>query len=214
MNDDIYRNMRKTMVEQQIVQRGIADKAIVASMLRVPRHLFIPENISNRAYEDCPQPIGQGQTISQPYIVASMIQLAHISPNSRVLDVGTGSGYSAAVLANISKEVFTIERLESLAETAESRLHDLGYDNVMIKTGDGTKGWEDHAPYDAILVAAATPDIPQALKNQLTIGGVLVIPIGHPSNVQYLMRITRKTVSSWNTETLEAVRFVPLISDN
>ena len=206
-----YVDLQEQMVREQILWRGIKNKSLIDSMLQVPRHLFIPEDLRDYAYEDGPQPIGEGQTISQPYIVAYMIEIASISQNSRVLDVGTGSGYVAAILSNMVKEVFTIERIPILADTAKKRLQDIGYANIKFKIGDGSEGWLEHDPYDSIFVGAAAEKVPEHLKQQLAIGGTLIIPVGSPFGIQNLLRIQRNNENEWNEENVETVRFVPLI---
>lgn len=200
------------MVESQIVARGVRDRAVLRAMRNVPREEFVPDELRNRAYDDGPLPIGSNQTISQPFIVASMVESLQLSVDDRVLEIGVGSGYAAAVIAEIVDEVYGIERHEELASTARERLGRLGYDNVEIRLGDGTKGWEEKAPFDAIVVAAAAPKIPESLKDQLAIGGRMVIPVGSSTFDQSLIRITR-TRHGVTEERLEAVRFVPLVGE-
>jgi protein-L-isoaspartate(D-aspartate) O-methyltransferase len=204
------RNRREAMVEQQIKARGIRDARLLQAMREVPREAFVPDGLTEFAYDDRPLPIGEGQTISQPYIVAAMIEAAGVRPGDRVLEVGAGSGYAAAVLARMAGEVFAIERHEVLADTAGTRLARLGCDNVTIITADGSGGLSDHAPFDAILVAARAPEVPEALKRQLAIGGRLVIPVGG-EDVQTLCRITRSGEEEWTSDNLCPVYFVPLI---
>jgi len=200
---------RSRMVQDQIVSRGVLDTATIRSMSTVPRHLFVPDWLAHRAYEDTPLPIGQGQTISQPYIVALMTEYIRPHRGQRVLEVGTGSGYQAAVLAEIVDSVFTIEILSDLARSASARLRDLGYANVVVRQGDGYLGWAEHAPFDAILVTAAAENIPGPLVDQLRDGGVMVIPVGPPESVQALT-LVKKEGDNVVTQSLAPVRFVPL----
>jgi protein-L-isoaspartate(D-aspartate) O-methyltransferase len=183
-------DLRAAMVERQIRRRGIDDPALLAAFREVPREAFVPEGMREFAYEDGPLPIGEGQTISQPYIVALMIEAAEVAPGARVLEVGAGSGYAAAVLSRIAGEVFAMERHAPLAEAAQRRLLELGYDNVAIIAGDGSGGLPDRAPFDAILVAAGGDRVPEPLKRQLAVGGRLVIPVGG-EGVQSLLCVTR-----------------------
>lgn len=201
---------RRRMIERQLVARGIRDPRLLAAMDEVPREHFVPPELAEFAYEDGPLPIAEGQTISQPFIVAQMIEAAKVAPGDRVLEVGAGSGYAAAVLSRIVTQVFAIERHKPLADTAELRLARLGYSNVTIIAGDGSGGFPDKAPFDAILVAARSPEAPDMLKRQLKVGGRLVIPLGG-EDVQSLCRITRTDAECWTTDDLGAVRFVPLI---
>ncbi len=201
---------RDRMVERQIVARGVGDPHIQQAMREVPRELFVADNLREFAYDDTPLPIAEGQTISQPYIVAAMIEAAEVEPGHRVLEIGTGSGYAAAVLSQIADHVFTIERHEPLADAAELRLAQLNYANVTVIAGDGSGGLPDQAPFDAILVAARGPAVPEALKRQLAIGGKLVIPVGC-EDVQSLRRIVRRSAEQWASDDLGPVRFVPLI---
>ena len=202
--------LRDAMVERQIRRRGIDDPAVLAAFRQVPREDFVPEAIREFAYEDGPLPIGQGQTISQPYIVALMIDAAEVSPGDRVLEVGAGSGYAAAVMSRIAGEVFAIERHEPLAREAAGRIDRLGYDNLSIIHGDGSLGLPDEAPFDAILVAAGGDKVPEPLKRQLAVGGRLVIPVGG-EGIQSLLCVTRTGESEWTEHDLGGVRFVPLI---
>ena len=203
---------RAAMVERQIRRRGITDPEILTAFGEVPRDTFVPEGMGEFAYDDGPLPIGAGQTISQPYIVACMIDAADLGAQDRVLEVGAGSGYAAAILSRIVDEVFAVERHESLAREARSRIAALGYNNCSILTGDGTVGLPEEAPFDAILVAARTAEVPEALKRQLAIGGRLVIPIGGEV-VQQLRRIERSGEDRWSARDIAAVRFVPLLPD-
>jgi protein-L-isoaspartate(D-aspartate) O-methyltransferase len=202
---------RRRMVEAQIAGRGVVDQAVLDAMRSVPREAFVPASAAEFAYEDTPLPIEEGQTISQPYVVALMASALRLTPRDRVLEVGAGSGYAAAVLSRIAAEVYTIERHEALAELASRRLKDLGFDNVHVLHADGTLGWPEHGPYDAIVVAAGGPSIPDALRAQLAIGGRLVIPVGTTPRVQDLVRVTRTGQSEYQEEALGGVRFVPLI---
>jgi protein-L-isoaspartate(D-aspartate) O-methyltransferase len=204
------RQRRESMVERQLRARGLDDPALLRAFSTVPREEFVPENMREFAYEDGPLPIGEGQTISQPYIVAMMIDAAEIPPGGKVLEVGAGSGYAAAVMAQIAGEVFSIERHEPLAREAAERIDRLGYDNVSIICGDGSLGLPDEAPFDAILVAAGGDKVPEPLKRQLAIGGRLVIPVGGES-VQSLLCVTRIADERWTEHNLGGVRFVPLI---
>lgn len=206
-SSDPFLAMRQRMVEQQIEARGVRDARVLEAMRTVPRHLFVPATDRDRAYDDAPQPIGSGQTISQPYIVAFMTEAAAIGPGDRVLEVGTGSGYQAAVLAAVGAEVFSIEILPALAERARGDLKSAGYAGVQVRTGDGWAGWPEAAPFDAILVTAAPTTVPQALVMQLKVGGRMVIPLG--TGTQELVRITR-TARGDERETLLPVRFVPM----
>jgi protein-L-isoaspartate(D-aspartate) O-methyltransferase len=202
---------RERMVDVQIAARGIHDPAVLAAMRAVPRDAFLPDTLATYAYADEPLPIGEGQTISQPYVVALMTEALRLGPGDRVLEIGTGSGYSAGVLAEIAGEVYTVERLPGLAETARRRLAQLGYATVHVRQGDGSLGWAEHAPYDAIVVTAGGPDVPRSLLRQLTVGGRLVMPVGPEERFQRLVRVTRTGPDTYERETLEEVAFVPLI---
>lgn len=199
---------REAMVERQIVRRGISDARVLVAMRLVPRHRFVPEEQQALAYEDRPLPIGQGQTISQPYIVAYMTEALRLPAHARVLEVGTGSAYQAAVLAEVAEEVFSVEIIPALATRAATLLADLGYGNVEIAQRDGSDGWPEHAPYDGILVAAAAREIPEALVEQLNLGAHLVIPVGL-SMVQDLILMT-KGVDGSKQQSLLPVAFVPM----
>jgi len=207
---DPFVSEREDMVREQIVERGIEDKSVISAMKKVPRHLFVPEESRSKAYEDSPQLIGEGQTISQPYIVALMTELLELEGNERVLEIGTGSGYQAAVLAEIAEEVYTIEIMPSLHESARKTLSDLGYLNIVLKQGDGYVGWEEHAPFDAIVVTAAAPHIPQPLISQLADGGILVIPVGGTIDFQTLQKV-KKVGDRLKIDKITPVRFVPFI---
>jgi protein-L-isoaspartate(D-aspartate) O-methyltransferase len=200
---------RQAMVHTQLACRGINDERVLDAMARVPRHLFVPEEWRAQAYEDRALPIEAGQTISQPFIVALMAQALALVGDERVLEIGTGSGYAAAVLSLLATEVYTVERWPALAESAERRLHDLGFKNVHVVVGDGTAGLPAYAPFDAITVAAASPWAPKPLREQLANGGRLLIPVGGRDE-QLLLRLTRRD-NVIHTERLSGVRFVPLI---
>jgi protein-L-isoaspartate(D-aspartate) O-methyltransferase len=197
------------MVEHQIKPRGISDERVLSAMLTVERHLFVGESMKNMAYEDMPLAIGSGQTISQPYMVAVMTQMLSLEAGHRVLEIGTGSGYQAAVLSRIVKEVFTVERIAELSAQAAARFSSVGYDNIHAKVADGTEGRPEHAPFDAIIVTAAAPDVPQALIDQLVDGGVLVAPVGE-RYTQELVRIV-KHGDKIQREYSVPCAFVPLI---
>src|SRR3954454_15094272 len=204
---------RDRMVDVQIAGRGVRDKAVLEAMRRVPREVFVEPGFEEFAYEDSPLPIGEDQTISQPYIVAAMTEAAEVKPGERVLEVGTGSGYAAAVMSRIAGRVYGIERHKSLAEAARRCLAKLGYDNVEIRVGDGTLGWPDAAPFDAILVAAGGPSVPPKLKEHLAVGGRLVIPVGEEGLYQNLLKITRTSENKYEEDDLGSVAFVPLIGE-
>jgi protein-L-isoaspartate(D-aspartate) O-methyltransferase len=199
---------RRRMVEKQIIARGIDDQRVINAMLKVPRHLFVPDDYRHYAYSDTPVPIGHGQTISQPYIVALMTEELNVSNADRVLEIGTGSGYQAAVLAEIVKEVYSIEIVEPLGESARVRLEELGYENVKVTVGDGYLGWPEHAPFDRIIVTCAPTDIPEPLVDQLQEGGIMMIPVGS-AGFQYLYRV-KKYMGEAETEEVIPVSFVPL----
>jgi protein-L-isoaspartate(D-aspartate) O-methyltransferase len=198
------------MVQEAIIDWGIRSPEVIRAIGEVPRHLFVPEEYLDQAYANHPLPIGYGQTISQPYIVALMTQELEAQPGDRVLEIGTGSGYQAAVLAECGVEVFSIEIIGALAEQAEDRLHAAGYDGVHLKHADGYWGWPEAAPFDAIIVTAAPDHVPQPLLDQLQIGGVLVIPIGPPGGYQELWRIERAAEDDFRSTSLGGVQFVPL----
>ena len=209
----LYASQRQTMVERQIAARGIRTPPVLNAMGKVPREMFVPTNLRDRAYRDAPLPIAADQTISQPYIVAYMTDALELIGGERVLEIGTGSGYAAAVLAEIASDVYTLERHHSLATQARKTLQAQGYGSVKVIEGDGTLGWPDAAPYDAIIVAAGGPGIPPALKAQLAIGGRLVIPVGESETVQALIRVVRIDQSEYREEHLTDVRFVPLVGE-
>jgi protein-L-isoaspartate(D-aspartate) O-methyltransferase len=204
-----FEQQRAWMVERQLRARGIRDSRVLAAMGEVPREAFVPEPLRASAYDDGPLPIGEGQTISQPYVVALMIEAAGIAPGDRVLEVGGGSGYAAAVVSLVAGEVWAVERHSRLAEAARGRLCHLGFGNVTVVAGDGCLGLPAIAPFDAILVAAASASVPEALRRQLAIGGRLVAPVGGVQ--QSLIRLTRTGEDAWSAHDLGAVRFVPLV---
>ena len=206
---DIYERSRKKMVETQLIPRGIKQPAVLDAMRAVPRHLFMGEALWSQAYSDWPLPIGDGQTISQPYIVARMTEALALKGTEKVLEVGTGSGYQAAVLSELAEMVFSVERIPALASKARKTLHTIEIHNVQVRVGDGTTGWSDEAPFDAILVTAGSPSIPPAYIDQLSDGGRLVIPVGGRDE-QELMKVTKKG-SAITTEELGGCRFVKLI---
>jgi protein-L-isoaspartate(D-aspartate) O-methyltransferase len=208
-----FAELRERMVRRQIEARGIADPTILDAFREVPREAFVDEGHRQSAYDDQPLPIEAGQTISQPYMVAVMIEAVEISSGDVVLDVGSGSGYAAAVISRIARAVIGIERQHDLVVSARERLQCLGYDNVMIVKGDGTRGWPDEAPFDAILASATGSHVPTALIDQLAPGGRLVMPIGDPANVQDLIKIVKRGDGSLIEENLGRVRFVPLIGE-
>jgi protein-L-isoaspartate(D-aspartate) O-methyltransferase len=211
---DLARNRdRQRMVDIQIARRGVRGQHVLDAMRRVPREAFVEPGFEEFAYEDAPLPIGESQTISQPYIVALMIEAAEIKPGDRVLEVGAGSGYAAAVMSQIADHVCAIERIPSLGDAARERFRRLGYDNIALRVGDGTRGWPEAAPFAAILVAAGGPVIPLALKLQLAIGGRLIVPIGEEKRSQRLIKLTRKGEGVFQEENLGAVAFVPLIGE-
>jgi protein-L-isoaspartate(D-aspartate) O-methyltransferase len=201
------------MVDQQLARRGIADRRVLDAFRKVPREDFLPTDLQEFAYQDSPLPIGNDQTISQPYIVALTTEALKLTGNERVLEIGTGSGYAAAILAQVVKSVVSVERIAALATTAQDRLQRLGYGNVQVICADGTLGWPQGAPYDAIAVAAGGPQVPSALLSQLALGGRLVIPVGADESSQVLLRVTRKGPADFHTEDLTPVRFVPLIGE-
>jgi protein-L-isoaspartate(D-aspartate) O-methyltransferase len=207
---DKYQSMRMTMVKDQIVKRGIRNPLTIKAMEKVPRHLFVPSQYTERAYEDNPLPIGYDQTISQPFIVAYMTEIAMPTKWKKVLEIGTGSGYQAAVLAEIVDSVYTIEIIPELAKQATARLAKMGYKNIVTKQGDGYKGWKEHAPYDIIMVTAADDHIPQPLIDQLAENGRLIMPVGPHSSEQQIVLATKKN-GKIDKRKLVMVRFVPLL---
>jgi protein-L-isoaspartate(D-aspartate) O-methyltransferase len=203
---------REHMVATQIAARDVSDPRVLDAMRRVERHAFVPASERAEAYGDHPLPIGHGQTISQPYIVALMTELARVRPGARVLEIGTGSGYQAAVLAVLAREVYSIEIVEALAREAAARLKALGYANVTVRAGDGYRGWPDRAPFDAILVTAAPPEIPQPLLDQLAVGGRLVAPVGEEGGHQELV-VVERTAAGLRRWAVAPVRFVPMTGE-
>lgn len=211
-SNDIYERKRFLMVERDIKLRGIKDTRVLDVMKKVPRHFFVDEGLRDQAYEDHPLPIGEGQTISQPYVVALMTEALRLKPSDRVLEIGTGSGYQAAILAELVKEVYTIEIRRTLADRAEKRLKDLGYRNIKVKYGDGYFGWQDFAPFDAIIVTASANHIPPPLIKQLKDGGRLIIPLGSTIYYQILTVVTKKKGEIF-LEQMGPVAFVPMIGE-
>jgi protein-L-isoaspartate(D-aspartate) O-methyltransferase len=203
-----YSALREAMVKTQVEARGIQDSAILTAMRKVPRHKFVPANYVDYAYDDTPLPIGYEQTISQPFIVAYMTRMIKPQAGQTVLEIGTGSGYQAAVLAEIVKQVYTIEIVEPLGKEAAERLKNLNYKNIEVKIGDGYAGWKEHAPFDAIIVTAAAPYIPAPLKEQLKDGGRMIIPVGATDEEQQLM-LVEKSGNKYKTKSMMPVRFVP-----
>ena len=206
---DNWQALRQQMVDTQIRARQVQSEAVLQAMARVPRHLFVPESLRPYAYEDRPLPIGREQTISQPYIVGYMTDVLQLEPSHRVLEIGTGSGYQAAVLAEIATHVYSIEIVPELAEGARRALTESGYRNVDVRTGNGYLGWPDRAPFDRIIVTAAPPTIPNALVDQLAVGGIMVVPVG--TDYQEIAIISRSASGTTETRTI-GVRFVPMIS--
>jgi protein-L-isoaspartate(D-aspartate) O-methyltransferase len=206
-SEDEFKDKRQEMVDRQIRARGILSQPVLEAMLKVPRHRFVPAEYVTSAYEDTPLPIGEGQTISQPYIVAYMTEAADISENEKVLEIGTGSGYQAAILGELADEVYTIEIIPELAERARRTLGELHYDNVHVKTGNGYEGWMEHAPYDGIVVTAAPNEVPKALIDQLAMDGKMVIPVGAGDQE---MRIITRTANSLIEKRTIPVIFVPM----
>ncbi|MFQ5928363.1 MAG: protein-L-isoaspartate(D-aspartate) O-methyltransferase [Acidobacteriota bacterium] len=209
---DPFRIDRERMVELQLKKRSIHDPRVLQAFRRVPRHEFVPENLRQQAYADGPLPIGEGQTISQPYMVAIMTQVAEITPGNRILEVGTGSGYQTAILLEMGAEVYTIERISQLLQQALETLHRLNYTNVHTRAANGTLGWEEEAPFDAILVTAGAPQIPRPLLDQLAIGGRLVIPLDE--DYSQVLYIVRRTEEGFEKERGERCTFVPLIGEH
>ena len=201
--------MRERMIETQIRARDVRSAEVLQAMRRVPRHLFVPDDLRQFAYDDRPLPIGRGQTISQPYIVAYMTEALQVEPTHTVLEIGTGSGYQAAVLAEIVKQVYSIEIVPDLAASARRALTEAGYRNVEVRTGNGYLGWTEHAPFDRIIVTAAPPEIPQPLVDQLAVGGIMVVPVG--TSHQEIVVITKTPGGATQKRTIE-VRFVPMVS--
>jgi protein-L-isoaspartate(D-aspartate) O-methyltransferase len=207
--EDEFAAQRAEMIERQLRRRGIIDSGVLAAMAAVRREEFVPNEFRARAYEDAPLPIGEGQTISQPYIVGVMTASLHLTGSERVLEIGTGCGYQAAILSHLAKIVFTIESRSQLAAATTARLDRLGYKNVHVHCGDGTLGLAEFAPFDAILVAAAAPVVPEPLRSQLAEGGRMILPVGDAENQE--LRLIERLGNSFNTRTLDSCRFVPLI---
>lgn len=205
-----FQTQREQMVRTQLEERGLRDLRVLRAFSTVPRHEFVPEEFRERAYEDCPLPISEGQTISQPYIVGAMLERLALRATDRVLEVGTGSGYAAALLSVLCAEVFSVERYASLALSAEAVLQRLAYGNVKIRAGDGSLGWPEYAPFEAILVSAATLEVPPALFHQLSEGGRMILPIGPPSSQE--LQLVRKRNGQPEVTVFEGCRFVPLIT--
>ena len=210
MTEDKLKNLREKMIADQIESRGVKDPKVINAIMNVPRHEFVSRALWAQAYSDYPLPIGDDQTISQPYIVALMTELLMLKGDEKVLEIGTGSGYQAAVLARIAKEVYTIEIIDSLAQRARSTLKRLGYKNIKVKSGDGYRGWKEYAPFDGIIITAAPPEIPQPLIDQLKEGGIMVTPIGVYS--QELIR-AKKVRGVLKKESIIPVRFVPMTGE-
>lgn len=208
-----YAIARRRMVEEQVKARGVRDQRVIDAMLRVPRHLFVPSALADQAYSDFPLPIGERQTISQPYMVGVMSEALQLSGGEKVLEIGTGSGYQAAILALLARQVFSLERIPALARQARRTLDACGFARVNVRVTDGTFGWEDEAPFDGIVVTAGAPAIPQAYRTQLAVGGRLVIPVGDRLS-QVLMRVTRLGERNYREERLFGCRFVPLVGDH
>jgi protein-L-isoaspartate(D-aspartate) O-methyltransferase len=206
-SEDEFKNKRQEMVDHQIRARGILNQAVLEAMLKVPRHRFVPREYVTSAYEDAPLPIGEGQTISQPYIVAYMTEAADISEKEKVLEIGTGSGYQAAILGELANEVYTIEIIPELAERARRTLNEMRYENIQVKTGNGYEGWAEHAPYDGIVVTAAPDKVPKALIDQLAMDGKMVIPVGAGDQE---MRIITRTANGLIEKRTIPVIFVPM----
>lgn len=206
-----FARAREKMVEKQIARRGVRDPLVLNAMRQVPRERFVAQGLRNFAYDDAPLPIGEDQTISQPYIVALMLEAAALKPGDKILEVGAGCGYAAAALSRIAAKVYAVERRAALAEAARRRLAELGYDNVDLRVGDGAQGLAEAAPFDAIVVSAGGPHVPPKLKEQLLVGGRLVIPIGPQGHSQRLLKITRRSAADYQAEDFGAVSFVPLI---
>jgi protein-L-isoaspartate(D-aspartate) O-methyltransferase len=206
-----FKELRELMVKRQLIPRGINDDRVLGAMKKVPRHLFVNDDIQHKAYDDIALSIGEGQTISQPYMVAVMTQLLELKGNEKALEIGTGSGYQAAILAELSKEVYTVERVSSLALKAEEKFHLLGYKNIHIKVGDGTKGWQEEAPFDRIMITAGTPKVPDPLIEQLSAEGIIIAPVGDRFSQQLLK------IKNFKGELLETYHtpcvFVPLIGE-
>ena len=212
-NDPNFDRLRKLMIKNQLQSRGIRDDAVLEVMRSVERHNFVPENYRDRAYSDGPLPIGHGQTISQPYIVAFMTEQLQVSSQHKILEIGTGSGYQAAILGELAKHVFTIEIIPELAEAAKNILNHLSYKNITVRAGDGYKGWPEEAPFERIMVTAAPTEIPQTLIDQLAPGGRMILPVGAQFLVQYLWVIEKDDQGTVTKEKILPVRFVPMVKE-
>ena len=208
-----FAGARAEMVEYQIARRGVTDRLVLEAMGRIPREAFVLSGWEGEAYEDQPLPIEERQTISQPFMVAYMMEAAKLQPGNKALEIGTGSGYAAAVMAAIAARVYTIERHPGLAESARRRLRELGFGNIEVRLGDGTLGWPEAQPFDAIIVTAGGPSVPAELRQQLAVGGRLVIPVGQSMHRQSLVRVTREGPADFHEENLADVAFVPLIGE-
>jgi len=212
-NDPNFDRLRKLMIKNQLQSRGIRDDAVLEVMRSVERHNFVPENYRDRAYSDGPLPIGHGQTISQPYIVAFMTEQLQVSSQHKILEIGTGSGYQAAILGELAKHVFTIEIIPELAEGAKNILNHLSYKNITVRAGDGYKGWPEEAPFERIMVTAAPTEVPQTLVDQLAPGGRMILPVGAQFLVQYLWVIEKDDQGTVTKEKILPVRFVPMVKE-
>ena len=212
-NDPNFDHLRKLMIKNQLQSRGIRDDAVLEAMRSVERHNFVPENYRDRAYSDGPLPIGHGQTISQPYIVAFMTEQLQVSSQHKILEIGTGSGYQAAILGELAKHVFTIEIIPELAEDAKNILNHLSYKNITVRAGDGYKGWPEEAPFERIMVTAAPTEVPQTLVDQLAPGGRMILPVGAQFLVQYLWVIEKDDQGTVTKEKILPVRFVPMVKE-
>ena len=212
-NDPNFDHLRKLMIKNQLQSRGIRDDAVLEVMRSVERHNFVPENYRDRAYSDGPLPIGHGQTISQPYIVAFMTEQLQVSSQHKILEIGTGSGYQAAILGELAKHVFTIEIIPELAEDAKNILNHLSYKNITVRAGDGYKGWPEEAPFERIMVTAAPTEVPQELIDQLAPGGRMILPVGAQFLVQYLWVIEKDDQGTVTKEKILPVRFVPMVKE-
>lgn len=210
----MFETLRIKMVEEQIIARGVKNKSVINAMKKVERHLFVPEIYRESSYIDGPISIGNGQTISQPYIVAYMTELSEPKKEDKVLEIGTGSGYQAAILAEIVNSVYTVEIIESLGKNAKATLGKLDYKNIFFKIGDGYKGWAENSPFDIIIVTAAPPEVPQELIKQLDINGRMIVPVGPVNGVQSLLKITKDQLGNTKKEILIPVRFVPMVEGN
>lgn len=211
--EKLFASERQKMVRRQLKARGIRDKALLRAMKAVPRELFVPENLREFSYDDSPLPIGEAQTISQPYVVALMVEAAGLTSNSRVLEIGAGSGYCVAIMSRLAERVYAIERNEALAEELPSRLAELGCTNIEIRAGDGSAGWVEEAPFDAIIVSAVAPHIAEPLLSQLAPDGRLIVPVARGTDNQRLMKVTRRGEDDFSEEDLGGVHFVPLIGE-